>query len=138
VLENVFSNNSRYLAAVKFASKVRSETETNVQSNLAKACIAAQHELINGTNVHPTWLLAPTQACPPNGISVGSSVFAGLAVVSNTQTHAQSTLRLNVRSNRPQLVLFTVLAMRLNVDECRHEGVVLDNEDNLRTNGQNS
>jgi len=52
--KNVFSNNSRYLAAVKFAIKVRSETETNVQSNLAKACIAAQHELINGTNEHPT------------------------------------------------------------------------------------
>ena len=137
MLENVFSNNSRYLAAVKFASKVRSETETNLQSNLAKAYIAAQHELINGTNEHPTWLLGPTQVCPPNGISVGS-FFAGLAVVSNTQTHAQSTLRLDVRSNRPQLVLFTVLAMRLNVDECRHEGVVLDNEDNLRTNGQNS
>ena len=88
-------------------------------------------------HLYPTWLLGPTQVCPPNGMSVGSSVFAGLAVVSNTQTHAQ-TLRLDVRSNRPHLVLFTVLAMRLNVDECRHEGIVLDNEDNLRTNGQNS
>ena len=39
------------------------------------------------TNVN-TSLLEPTWVCPcPNGVSIGSSVFAGLTVVTNTQTH---------------------------------------------------
>ena len=34
-----------------------------------------------------TWLIGPARVCSPNGILIGSSVFAGLTGVPNTQTH---------------------------------------------------
>jgi len=50
--------------------------------------------------------LGLTRVYPPIGISIGSSVFAGLANVTNRQTHRP---RYSVVSSRPQL---TIAAMR--------------------------
>ena len=38
------------------------------------------------------WFLGPTRVLNPNGISIGSSVFAGLTPVTDRQTHRQTTL----------------------------------------------
>jgi len=49
-----------------------------------------------------TWSLGPTQVINPNGISIGSAVFAGLTSVTDRQTdHATRSLtidRIYVRS----------------------------------------
>jgi len=37
-----------------------------------------------------TWSLGPTQVLNPNGISIGSAVFAGLSSVTDRQTDRQS------------------------------------------------
>jgi len=39
-----------------------------------------------------TWFLGPTRLSPPNGISIGSVVFAGLTNVTNRQTDRPTTL----------------------------------------------
>jgi len=37
-----------------------------------------------------TWFLGPTGVSHPNGISIGTAVFAGLTNVTNKQTHRQT------------------------------------------------
>jgi len=57
-----------------------------------------------------TWFLGPTQVHVANGISIGSSVFAGLKVATNRHTHTDRPRY--SRSNKPHLMLCT--AMRPN------------------------
>ena len=49
-----------------------------------------------------TWLLVPTRAHIPNGISIVSAVFAGFIPVTYTQTHTDRPPH-NVCSNTPHL-----------------------------------
>ena len=42
---------------------------------------------------HPTWFVGLTRVSAPNGISIGSAVFAKHTRVTNTQTDTQTTLR---------------------------------------------
>ena len=47
---------------------------------------------------------------PPNGILSGSAIFAGLTVVTDTQTRrCADRPRRSVRSNRPHLILRTAM-----------------------------
>jgi len=55
-----------------------------------------------------TWLLGPIRVCPPNHISIGSAVFAGLTNVTNRQTHRP---HYSIYSNKPHL---PVAAMKPN------------------------
>ena len=55
------------------------------------------------------WFLAPTWVIPPNGILIGSAVFAVLANVTNRQTHRPLY---SVCSSRPHLA---IAAMRPNI-----------------------
>ena len=49
-----------------------------------------------------TWFPGPTRVLKPNGISIGSAVFAGLTNVTDRQTNRQTTLY-SVGNNRPHL-----------------------------------
>jgi len=54
---------------------------------------------ISGINVPPnTWFLGPVNI--PNSISIGSAVFLGLTVVSNTHARTQTTHTRNISNNR--------------------------------------
>ena len=44
------------------------------------------------TPLSNTWFLVPTRAHNPNGISIGSAIFAGLTSVTDRQTDRQTTL----------------------------------------------
>jgi len=66
---------------------------TSGRNNLTKGRIAAAHVRFNSIHqVAPmctpfnTCFLGPTQFHNPNGISIGSAVFAGLATVTDQQT----------------------------------------------------
>jgi len=39
-----------------------------------------------------TWFPGPTQVLNPNGVSIGSAVFAGITRVTDRQTNQQTTL----------------------------------------------
>jgi len=47
-----------------------------------------------------TWFLGPTQVHVANGISIGSSVFAGLKVATNRHTHTQTDHATRVATSR--------------------------------------
>jgi len=51
-----------------------------------------------------TWFLWPTRVYNPNGISIGSAVFAGRTILTNRQTDRETTLY-SVRNNRPHLYI---------------------------------
>ena len=56
-----------------------------------------------------TWFLGPTQVLNPNGISIGSTVFAGLTSVTDRRTDRQTDRpRYSVSNNRPHLRTYTV------------------------------
>jgi len=58
------------------------------------------------TNPPPyTWFLGPTRLSIPNGISIGSAVFAGLTVLQTDRLTGRPTnrSRYSVSSNRPYL-----------------------------------
>jgi len=45
-----------------------------------------------------TWFLGPTLVClPPNGISVGSNIFAELVIVTNRQTDRNTNKQIDVK-----------------------------------------
>ena len=44
-------------------------------------------------SIFNAWFLLPTRVTLPNGISIGSSVFAGLTGVPSTQTHRRADNR---------------------------------------------
>ena len=53
-----------------------------------------------------TWFLGPTSVSPPNGISIGSAVFAQFTCVSDTQTRTHRRTdhaTCDICSNRPHL-----------------------------------
>ena len=51
-----------------------------------------------------TWFLGPIQVLNPNGISIGSAVFAGRTTVTNRQTDIQTDRpRYSIYNNRPHL-----------------------------------
>jgi len=51
-----------------------------------------------------TWFLWPTRVYNPNGISIGSAVFAGRTILTNRQTDRETTLY-SVGNNRPHLYI---------------------------------
>jgi len=57
--------------------------------------------------------LGITRVFTPNGIAIGSSIFAGLTAEPNTDK--QTTLRHDVCSNSPHLAPLTVIAMRAKI-----------------------
>ena len=58
-----------------------------------------------------TWFHGPTWVLNPNGISIGSAVFAGLTSVTDQQTDRR---RYWVGNNRPHLRTYVVRVMRSN------------------------
>jgi len=60
-----------------------------------------------------TWSLGSIQVLNPNGISIGSAVFAGLTSVTERQTDRQTTL-LGLANYRPHLRRIRSTAMRSN------------------------
>jgi len=99
-------NALRHCSNQQLLSKLRPKNlETSGQSNLTTDRIAAAHGRYSlyftmrcpflikiapfhgGSGLHLyTWFLEPTQARNPNGISISSSVFAGLRAVTDRQT----------------------------------------------------
>jgi len=76
---------------------------------VARTLITAEHGLFSRIRQvafiyasFNTWLLGPHESFPPNGISIGSAVFAGITNVTNTQTHRPRHSR-NTRRNSPHI-----------------------------------
>jgi len=85
---------------------VHSESKTG-QSNLTQSRIAAAHGRSNRIRQvalmctpSNTWLLGPTRVHIPNGISIGSAVFAGITTVTDRPS---DTPRYSVCNNRSHL-----------------------------------
>ena len=73
---------------------------TSGQSNLTKKAVSPPYT--DGSVVYArlrqcapptnTWFLGPTRVHNPDGISIGSAVFAGLTIVTDRPTDRQTTL----------------------------------------------
>jgi len=51
-----------------------------------------------------TWFFGPTRVSHPNGISIGSAVFAGHMRVTNTDRQTERYATCNICSNRERLM----------------------------------